>query len=320
MNQIVDPAEVAEASLRLEPFEHDDGIYFGLDETAYHADRALGSSDMGRLYYSPEEYWFQSRYNPLREPDDTKSPARVRGSAVHCFVLYGQEEFLARYAPTIHPGNTTDGKKELREIQAIGKRPLKFADYARIMQSGAMIRQNPHIATAFSGGAAEVSVFWTVDGIRKKARFDYLKPRGVVDLKSITNRKRIGFVDACRRSICEWNYPLQAAHYLEARAALPTLWVKQGLPEHDTLLANCQSAKEWAWVWVFWQAESAPLTWAGSLSPGNPILDAARVMLERALDNFKTFRDRHGLDGEPWVHPEPVGEVDITELPAWWGR
>lgn len=318
MNQVVDPADVAEASVRLEPFEHDDGIYFGLDETRYHADRALGSSDMGRLWYSPEEYWFQSRYNPLREPDDATTPARVRGSAVHCYVLYGEAEFLARYAPTYHPGNTREGKAELAHLN--GKTGLKFETYARIMQSGAMIRQNPHIATAFAGGAAEVSVFWTVDGIRKKARFDYLKPRGVVDLKSITNRKRISFVDACRRAICEWNYPLQAAHYLEARAVLPSLPLQQGGVVESAVLELCRRSDEWAWCWVFWQAESAPLTWAGSLSPGNPILDAARAMLERALDNYRTFRDRHGLDGEPWVHPEAVSEVDITELPAWWAR
>ena len=147
------------------------GVYFGLDDETYHADPALGSTDMKRLAYSPCDYWFESVHNPMRVSKEATA-AQLFGRAVHKFVLEGRDLFEAHYAPTDHSGATKAGKAEREQIEAAGKTPLKREDWNRICSSGAMIRSNPYLAEAFSGGASEVSIFWKDGDIRKKCRIE----------------------------------------------------------------------------------------------------------------------------------------------------
>ena len=81
---------------------HEDGLYFDLSSDKYHADMALGSSNLKDLMYDPALFWFQSHFNPLR-PERADSKAQMIGTAVHTMVLDGVEAFKARYRPA--PGN-----------------------------------------------------------------------------------------------------------------------------------------------------------------------------------------------------------------------
>jgi hypothetical protein len=298
-----------------EPFAP--GIYFGLDESAYHADTALGSTSMKKLAESPPDYWFDSPHNTLRR-EDRDTPSRVFGRAVHKFVLEGREAFERAYAPADFSGATKEGKAESARIAAAGKTRIKRDDWDRIMLAGTIIRANPTIGEAFSGGAPEVSIFWERDGIRRKARFDYLKSRAVVDLKSDSNSREIAFPEACRRSIASYRYDVQAAHYDEARALIPQL-VADGAVygNHDPeWLRKVTATTEWAFVWIFYQSERAPLTWGTTLSHGNGLFDLARATLAKAEANFREFSERFGFE-TPWVLAEPLEELDINDLPAW---
>jgi hypothetical protein len=304
------------------PPVHTDGVYFDLYEGRYHADRALGSSDMKRLFHSPPEYWFSSGWNDLREEPEP-SEALIRGTAVHTFVLYGRETFEARYAPAWLNGSTKDGKVESEAIKASGRIRLKGKDYARIAQAGTIMRSNPFLREAFEGGRAEVSVFWTgKDGIRRKARFDFLKRRAIVDLKSIANTKGIDFERACVKAIEDLDYPVQAEHYREGREELARLVAEgcvHGNVDRDWLEKVAKIDRDaWAWVWVFWQSGGAPLTHSLSLSNANEICGTARVMLDQAAEKFIRYRDKFGM-GSPWVLAEPTRELDVTEL-RYWGR
>jgi hypothetical protein len=308
---------------RRKPPVHADGIYFDLDEETYHADVALGSSDMNKLSYDPQTYWFESGHNTvLRDADEEedvkkRTLAQIKGTAVHVFVLYGRDEFERRYAPRYFHGSTLAGKAENKRIAEAGQIGLVAKSFERILQSGTMITANPYLQRAFSGGRAEVSVFWTKDGIRRKGRFDYLKQRAVVDLKSITNSRRIDFKAACRRAINDFGYLVQAEHYREGREAMLPL-VKAGAVGGDVnmdWLTKVASEAAWAWVWCFWQASGAPLTKAYSVSPANfGIRDEGRVLLSLAEDNYRRNLEAFGLD-TPWVISEPVEELDVSELP-----
>jgi hypothetical protein len=298
-----------------EPFAP--GIYFGLDESVYHADPALGSSAMKALATSPPEYWFNSPHNPMRE-EDTDTPARKFGRAVHKFVLEGREAFEARYAPTDYPGNIKAGKEERERIAAEGKEPIKREDWNRIMMAGTIIRSNPSISSAFSGGMPEVSVFWERGGIRRKARFDYLKPRAIVDLKSNANQMQRAFPESCRRAISDFAYHVQSAHYGEGRERVPEFIAAGAVyGDHDPeWLKKVAAATEWAFCFVFYQSQGAPLTWGTTISPGNGILDIARATIARAEENYKAFSEKFGFD-TPWVLSEPLEELDLNEMPAW---
>lgn len=359
----LDDAGTAPA-LAAEPFA--DGLYFGLDEAAYHADLALGSSDLKRLATGPAEYWFASRLNPDRAPEET-TPAQLLGKAVHRLVLEGEQSFAAafereatgedvlrtdddlasylvnecgvtklprskmdkidlvhrlRAAPLSHPPILFD--IEFAALEA-GRIILKAAAFDRIRAAAGSVLANPHLAQSFTGGAPEVSLFWTdeVDGepVRRKARFDYLKPRAIVDLKSISTSRRGRFPALCRRALAEWDYPVQAAAYLQARARLPEI-VATGrvYGDHDPAwLARVAAAEAHAFVFVFWETGAAPLTWGCALSPGNPVLDIAEVTVRDALGTYVAARRAHGLD-RPWVEHEPLDEIDLDDLPRWWGE
>ena len=103
---------------------------------------------------------------------------------------------------------------ELKRIADAGQTVLSADDWARVMVASAMIQKNPELATAFQGGIPEVSVFWTVAGVRLKCRFDYLKPQAIGDLKALGNTMGDPFPIACRKAIARANMSVQAAHYM----------------------------------------------------------------------------------------------------------
>lgn len=75
----------------------EDGIYFGLGEEAYHADPALGSTDLKRLLINPVGWWATSAVGEQvlidlglatpKEPDEEESLAKMFGRACHVMVL-----------------------------------------------------------------------------------------------------------------------------------------------------------------------------------------------------------------------------------------
>lgn len=299
---------------------HQPGVYFGLADDIYHRDPALGSTDIKTLAFSPCDYWFKSPLNPDR-PDAESTPAQLFGSAVHKLVLEGRQAFEGRYAATEHNGSTKAGKAERAEIEEAGKIAIRRDDFDRILAAGATVAANTVLADAFSGGMPEVSIFWEAGGIRRKCRIDYLKARASVDLKSIRNTRNIGFAQACRRAISDFRYDVQAQHYREGREALAGL-VADGavFGDHDaSWLARLARAPAAAFVFVFYQAEGAPLSYGTVLSPENPILAIARETIDLAEANFVTFRDRYGLD-RPWLLDEPLAELDLADMPAWFAR
>ena len=146
-----------------------EGLYFGLDESLYHADPALGSSDMKKLAWSPCDYWFTSVHNPLREEKEDKE-AQILGRAYHRLVLEGREKLEEAFQPRVEENYTTkSGRAEKEDFAARGITPIKAKEWNRILMAGAAITSNPHLRTAFIGGPTEVSIFWEVNGIRKKA-------------------------------------------------------------------------------------------------------------------------------------------------------
>lgn len=55
------------------------------------------------------------------------------------------------------------------------------------------------------------------------------------------------------------------------------------------------------------------------LSPENPILAIARETINVAESNFCEYRARYGLD-RPWLLDEPLGELELSDMPAWFAR
>lgn len=308
---------------------HQPGVYFGLDEDAYHADPSLGSGDVRRLRNVPYDWWWHSRNNPFRPPADKKpekqgvdrGDALTIGSAMHLFVLQGREAFDRKFVCRPHDVQRLT-EKTAAKIAPQGQKILWEDDYYRIMISGSSLRNNPAMQNAFANGEPEVSVFWLCEfegrSIPMKARFDYLKPRAVPDLKSIRNSRKIEFVEACRRAIGERRYDIQAAHYLEARKRLPAL-ISAGAvygDHDDDLLRRVHLANDYAFVLIFFQADDAPLSWGCILSPENPHIETARAHINQALSNYVMCAEAFGFD-EPWLISNSLQELSEGDLPPW---
>lgn len=319
------------------------GIYFNLPEDVYHADPALGSTDVRKLLMSAPDYWWGSWMNPNRPEDKDDTVARLRGRAIHKIVLEGEEPFLRLYArraddlPDASASEKTAlTKSEKARAAKEGKDLLHGADYDRAMITGAMISKNPHTADAFSltgMGRSEVSVFWTEHvkfgdktvPVPCKARFDKLRPRAIGDLKSIANIRGRDFPAACRYAISDWRYDIQVAHYMRGRAQVPAfiragkIGGGGGTKEDGEYLAAVAAAKSWAFVFVFFQSEGAPITWGTILSPENPMIaEISNRDRQFALERFVQFTRKFGTD--MWVLAEPLAELDISEMPPWFAR
>ena len=92
------------------------GVYLNMPAEQYHADPSLSSSGIKAMGASPLTYWHQY-LDPNRE-DESSTPAKVLGRAIHKIVLEGADAFnrayLAEARPEDYPG-CLQGVDALRE-------------------------------------------------------------------------------------------------------------------------------------------------------------------------------------------------------------
>lgn len=102
IDQIASQSRIVAAPTSLKP-----GLYFNLDEDAYHGDPALGSGSVRALAKCPIYYWTESWMNPFRVKD-TDTAALLFGRALHKLVLEGGVAFEHGFArepqEADHPG------------------------------------------------------------------------------------------------------------------------------------------------------------------------------------------------------------------------
>jgi hypothetical protein len=96
------------------------GIYLDLDEKAYFAANALGSSDLKKLAVDPLDWWAGSKLNP----DQFDTPQRANdadamalGKAIHTIVLEGEAAFHKQFC--VKPDRDLSPSK--RDINAMRK-------------------------------------------------------------------------------------------------------------------------------------------------------------------------------------------------------
>lgn len=337
---------------------HEPGIYFGMPFEEYRDDWSLGSSDLTNLGISPSTYYWHSRANPLRD-EDRETPSLRYGRAIHKAVLEGGEAFEAEYAPKAPPptpdmlvtledlkarcvelgipksgtkaalverireaGDTTPIYEEVVEEyrQKAGNRiMLDPRIYGEVQMASRVIGMNPHLANAFQGGHAEVSVFFENHGVPMRARFDYLKPKAVVDLKSIRNHLKMPWDTAVANAIARFNYPIQAAAYLAARAAAARFIANgqiYGEAPPDEWLQAVVDEDDFCFVWVFYQAEDAPITKGVMFDEECEEFTVANQRIIHAIDLYKQYLTE--FDGELWIEASPIDSFSSLSMPLWW--
>ncbi len=278
--------------------------------------------------------------NPLREPDNP-SFAQTFGRALHHRILYGEEAFKRDY--TTIEGTTGDAvsaedlKTFLREhgaapaklkadnekmVQEMGIQLLTYETWERIMVAAAHITKNPNLANAFTNGWPEVSVFWYEDDVPCKARFDYLKSRAIVDLKSFRSKERIQPLDRIiLQDLFNFRYEIQTAWYLQGHSRAGEL-VAQGAVHAAPGVAR--PTDEWLakafsqpahWAFVFFRADGMPIAKSYQIANGSPAHDSGKAAIKVALDNYRDNLARFGTDA--WVITDEPYVIDDHDLPKW---
>lgn len=345
------------------------GVYFGLDEAAYHADPALGSTDIKALYLNPVQ-WQAKRLacgegaeapalaEILGLDTDEESLAKRFGRAVHCMVLEGPEAFAARNCvepekpegligtideikaafrdgPVAVPEADTPMSKWKRDdwvkaARRMGVGPLTddwavqreaiiadrevisrrwqttirfiggLLDTPRASLVGKSLRE-----TVLSGGYPEVSIFWEDEGVRLKARVDYLRIKTSVDAKTFACPEGREIVDAFAGAVHRYGYDMQAAHYADARKAIPELFlagrVYQGEGEEPTgeqltFTRKVAAHAEADWVWLTIQTNGLPEIDLLDFARTGLVLASAQHMVREAKEAFAANTAKFGAD------------------------
>jgi hypothetical protein len=198
----------------------------------------------------------------------------------------------------------------------IGKILLSAPVIHRIEVAATMIEAHPQLKKAFTDGAPEVSVFWTdaETGVPCKCRFDYLKPRAIVDLKSFDARG-LPLDKAIARAVALYKYNIQAAFYLKgAEEARGLIAEGRVFGDADPLLMRAlHDASDRTFLFVFQSKGMAPVARGKVLAPGS-VLDVGHLEVEQALYLWARCWETFGA--EPWVDVSDITTFEDTEFPA----
>ena len=220
-----------------------------------------------------------------------------------------------------------------------GKLPIDPKLYRRILIANQMIAADPQLGSAFTGGHAEVSIFWhdPETGVPMKARLDYIKMQHLIDLKSFANQNGKPVQRAIDMAIANYKYFIPVVVYLmaikEAKRMVRETKGKcvydvrfngtddDGVKQYVTKPAH-KSRIEWAWTWahqeepevifVFQQTGVAPVTRGRIMQKGSTYTineHAVRFLIRKWASCAKAY----GTD--PWVDFEAVTYTEDESLP-----
>ena len=187
------------------------GLVHGLDELVYHRLPGLSSTGAKRILRSPAHYKWE-------QENRTEKAAFDLGHVVHGLVLGTGLDVAVIDADD---WRSKAAKDERDSAYAAGAAPLLRKDYERAERIARRVQEHPVAGRLFTGGAAEVSAFWTDErtGVDCRGRFDYLRTTGrpiVVDLKTTSDANPAAF----GRTALTFGYDVQRAFYGDGYEAI----------------------------------------------------------------------------------------------------
>jgi hypothetical protein len=195
-----------------------------------------------------------------------------------------------------------------------GKEFMSHKAITRIELSAAMIENHPHINKCFRGGYPEVSVVWTEGGIRFKSRFDYVKAKSLVDLKTFANMMNKPIDGAIYSAMASRKYHIQASLYLRAVHQAQSLPVIGESPNADWL-EQFRATEQHEFWFVFQQKGVAPLARLKRFTRGS-LWSCGEVALDEGISRYKLYLDKYGTN-LPWVDDSAPEDFDDSMFPAY---
>lgn len=189
------------------------GVVKNLPDADYRAAPGYGST---AIKWFLEEVPAQAKHW-IDHPEDAPTfDAAAVGQLVHALVLGQPHAFVVKD----WDGRTKEGKARAAEVEANGQVGLSQADFDLAHGMAAGVRRHPTVAAILDKpGSAECSVFATVDGVKCKARFDWLPDDPnlpALDLKTAMSANPRVFV----KNVARFEYAVQRAEYLDVLEAV----------------------------------------------------------------------------------------------------
>ena len=179
-------------------------------ETAerYHASPGASASRLKKFKRSAAHMKYDMD-NP--EPS---TPAMVIGSATHSAILE-PSLFEEHWGRLPYGDGRTKAMKDAKAdlvMQYGDEYVLKAEPYDRVLAMRDSVLDNTQASTLLDGAQTEISVRWEdiTSGVACKARIDAVSEDYIVDIKTTEDASPEGFARSCHN----FNYHLQAAHYL----------------------------------------------------------------------------------------------------------
>jgi ATP-dependent exoDNAse (exonuclease V) beta subunit len=218
------------------------GIYKEIPEADY---RLWDATNQSLLTTVAQNSLKQARYEQLHQKDPTA--AMIFGTRCHTFLLEPEDAENRFYAPLDLPRRSNEQKETWAkyEAQNAGKDMLKPEQILEFRAMSAAMHARPDWRELWENRlAVELCVVWDDDetGLRCKCRIDlvsrYQGTPVVVDYKTTKNASSWSF----GRSVHDYGYDIQAAHYLAAADSIApgervfVLAAQEKTPPHDAML------------------------------------------------------------------------------------
>ena len=187
------------------------GVYDGIPDTVYHADRNSLSSSGARALLppsSPAKFRYNQDHPVFKDEFDF-------GHAVHKEVLGVGMKIIEVKADD---WRTKAAREAKAAAHSTGKIPLLTKDLEKVHAMATAVREHPTAAQLLSNGKPEQSLYWRdqATGIMRRARPDWMpNPNGsrmiLVDYKSANSADKVDFA----KSAGDYGYHCQAPWYLD---------------------------------------------------------------------------------------------------------
>lgn len=290
--------------------------------TAYHTRVVEGREKFMKLY-APEldKEAFAGR-DLLVTMDDMKSVLRRFG-----LPLGGNKPDLVDRVRAVDPGALIwDSLIEDHAHIHRGKKLLPMKWIKEMEIAAANIENHPDLKQCFSGGYPEVSVFWTdeveagggeIIPVKMKSRFDYVKPKAWLDLKSFGNVQGMRMKRAVAREFANRRYYVQVATYYRAADRARDLAQAGKVAGIDAGAALKLLTPDKTCIFV-WQQTVVPVALGRIYPRALQAVQIGEIELRDAQEAFARCVSTYGAD--PWVDQSPIEEADDNEFPAYLGE
>jgi len=259
-----------------------DGIYSGIDDAEYHADRnSLSVSGARVLLQAPAKFRHQ-----LDHPQPSSGVFEF-GSVAHKLVLGEGAEIVEVQADS---WRTKAAQQARDEARAAGRIPILSGDLARARAMAEATLSHPIAGKLFEHGAAEQSIYATdqVTGVRLRGRADWLTETDgepvIVDYKTSTTANPSELV----RKFHSLGYHMQAAWYIDLCEAV-------GIPGPRFLFVVTEKDPPFLTTVVEYEQDA---------------IAYARHLNRRAIDVYAECVER-----DEW--PAYTDEIHVLSLPPW---